>query len=369
MRSNALVVLCVVSLAACAREPVEPQPTPTPAAPQAPENDTKAARVDEAKPAAPGDAPAPPPAEAPPVAAEISDTRALVLNGDALVRLAPSGKTEPVIAVPKVQSCQVDDDYRVVWLVTDTELFAWDPADPKLQKVATGFAAPADGVVWQVQRAEPPSPFPVATAGNADGLEHCVALVIEMGTEPGVGGEAVAEGDREFYCFEEDTIGSSAPKLQAEEARVDAGYDAARLVGKALLVALEARRKAEGTRTRPPLNAPAAPKVTIDRARCEEDPEACGTAEYVGGDRLWWIVTDNSRGDFFHQTRQLYDSKASTFWNPATDTRDAEPGEGDELARLHASPDGTWGIHGDEILSLAEAKATGAFTGSFCGWQ
>lgn len=376
MRS--LIGLAVFASFGCPSPPetAEGKTAPTAAAHGEPTATAKPEAKPDAKsdaPVAPGAAVGDPAAKTPTEPdnpAEISEARALVLSGDALVRLAPSGKTETVVAAPDMRSCQVDDDYRVVWLVSTSEIFVWDLEDARLQKVVTGIVGPGDGIVWRVQRPEPPSPFPVATAGNADGLEHCIALVIDMGAAPGVSGEPVAEGDREVYCFEEeDTPDDAAPKLMADEARIEAGYDKARLVDAPLLAALDARRKDKGKRVRAPLVSPPPPAIAIDRARCEEDPESCGTTEYIGGGRLWWVVTDNSRGDFFHETRQLYDSTTRTFWNPATDERKATPLEGGESAELSASPDGTWAVFGDKILSLGDAKATGTLTGSFCGWQ
>jgi len=305
---------------------------------------------------------------------EISETRALVIADGELRRLAPSGKTEVIAKIPGVDECDVDEYHRVVWILSRSKIAAYDPSDRKIYPVAT-MTAPAEldfEFVWRVQYTAGPPPFPMETAGSADGLENCVALVLVVGDEPTVGGAVVGEGDREWYCFEGGDLPSedSMPPLLAEEAARKAIYDKAKLTDGDYLVGLAARRRKEGMRERPTLVAPEAPKVAIDRSRCDENPEDCGTARYLGGSRLWQVVTDNSRGDFYHETTQLYDSKAAVFWNPETDQRSPNAAtDEDEFFEIAASPDGTWGLIGDKILSLGEAKAVGSYEGGFCGWE
>jgi hypothetical protein len=67
---------------------------------------------------------------------------------------------------------------------------------------------------------------------------------------------------------------------------------------------------------------------------------------------------------------QLYDTIDKKFWDPATDTRRPKPADSaDEFAKVHVSPDGTWGVFGNAILSLDRAEKTGTFAGTFCGWE
>ena len=80
-------------------------------------------------------------------------------------------------------------------------------------------------------------------------------------------------------------------------------------------------------------------------------------------------MTANSRGDFFHETKELYDAKSKSYWNLSSGKRHHEPAEEEDSTPLEVSPDGKWGLYADKIVSLDEAKAIGTFAGSFCGWE
>jgi len=123
------------------------------------------------------------------------------------------------------------------------------------------------------------------------------------------------------------------------------------------------------------LVAPSAPKPKVDISLCDADPEDCGSATYLGGGRLWQVVTANSRGDYFHEDVQLYDSETGSFWNPDTKTRqkmpfdDNDPDVAPDLDKLQTSPDGTWALWGDTVLATADAELTDTrIDGLFCGW-
>jgi len=309
------------------------------------------------------------PVATPAVPADHATSRALVLADGELRKLAPGGTTEVVTAVPGVVGCDFDEDHGVVWLASARDLAAYDLSDGKVHPVTKGAVVvdDGDGLIWRVRHSSAPSPFPREVAGNADGLEHCVALVVDVDPRPSVGGMVVAEGDREFSCFVSDAEGDIVEgKLDVDEAPRKKGYDRATLVDSKFLVALATRRTIFPPEPAAP--APPAPKVKVDVDRCTEDAESCGRAEYVGGQRLWWIVVGNSRGDFFHEQRLLYDATTRTWWDPVHDRRESKPGEGDEGVALHASPDRSWGLIEGKILSLEDAAITGRWSGSFCGW-
>ena len=59
--------------------------------------------------------------------------------------------------------------------------------------------------------------------GGTDGLSFSVGLSISMEAEPGVGARVGCEGDKAWYCFEEDTIGESAGVLLNIELQIDPG--------------------------------------------------------------------------------------------------------------------------------------------------
>ena len=361
MRLALFAMLLAVACGGPAPEVAREQPTPTPA----PAPETKPIVEDATTGSEAASEPAP---RAQPKPIEPSLTRALVLTDGALKELAPNGRTADVAAVPGMLGCDLDDERNVVWLASARDLSAYDLDDGTLHPITKG-ASTVDGseLIWRVQRTDASSPIPVVLAGNADGLEHCAALVVELGETPSVHGTVVAEGDREVYCLADDGEGGVVQgKLGPEAAAQKRGYDRAKLVDAKYLVALAARPAL--AKTAEPA-APASPRVKVDVDRCTEEAEACGRAAYVGGGRLWWIVVGNSRGDFFHEERLLYDTKRRTWWDPFTDRRTTRPGEGQEGVVLFASPDRRWGLVEGRVLSLDDASATGEWSGSFCGWS
>lgn len=357
-----LALVSLLLAIACTREAAQDPPPPAreAAPPSPPEPAIVAAPTSEAD-----EEPAPPPRPQPRAP---STTRALVLVDGALQRLAPDGRTEPIAAVPDMLGCDLDDERNVVWLASARDLSVYDLDDGTLHRITKGASVleEGDALIWRVQRSDPSSPLPVVLAGNADGLADCVALVLELGDKPVVHGTIVAEGDREPYCFAEDADGGIvAGKLDAEAAARKRGYDRAKLVDAPYLVALAAR--AALPRPVEPASPPS-PHVKVDVDRCTEEAEACGRAEYVGGERLWWIVVGNSRGDFFHEERLLYDAKRQKWWDPITDRRASRAGEGREGVELFASPDRRWGLVEGRVLSLDDAMTTAEWSGNFCGW-
>ena len=323
----------------------------------------KAAEKLESKVDAPSDAK---PETKPETKPNLSTTRAIILADDALRRMTPSGKLERIVDATGYESCQVDRHHRVTWLAADTELGVYDPEDGRVQKIVVDI--PGGGRNWQVEFKAPDVSYPITAAGSAKEGTCNVGVVVRLGDQPRVRGGLIAEQD--WLCYDD------SEKLPAEDEKRKKAIDEAKLVGKEILVALEARRTKLGLSRRVQLKPPGpAPRVEVDKGRCEEEDEEdpfgdnCGAATYFGGGRLWSVTTDNGRGDLFHVTKQLYDTKTKTWWDPATDARTAQPGDGEEGRSFEVSPDGTWAILGDKVLSLTEAKVTGELPGTFCGWE
>lgn len=335
-----------------AEAPKAPEPKPEPDPASEAKADTKAA-----------------PEPAPP---EISKERALVLQGDAIYRLAPSGKTEKVVAAPGYDTCEVDDAHRVLWLASPTKIAAYDLVKGgEVAVVADGIQVHASlgdaDPVWSIQYDDGIAPFPIQVAGTANGLEDCSALVVSLGPKPKVAGRAVAEGDREVYCYKDE--GANGPVLTAEAQAVKETYDRAKLVNAPLLVAFDKRRHHFPPRAGPGRSPGPPPKLPVKASRCEVSPDMCGRASYVGGKRLWWVVTANSRGDFYHEDRELYDSKDKSYWDIDADLRFKEPRDTGAGFDLLVAPGGRWGLTGEKIVDLAEAKILGSVEGGICGWE
>lgn len=298
--------------------------------------------------------------------------RAVVVDAGALSSLDAAMHRTRLAAAPGAVDCEVDDVHGVVWLVAENGLAAFDLGDNKVHPVATFPAAPPGELAWQVLRPTTGSQPPTVAAGLRDGLQACVALALTIGPKPSAAAAFVADGDRQVYCFDDDDFDSPPFKraLPTEVAASKKAYDSTTLSDEAYLVRLAGRAGKAPRSPHATLAAPKAPKVEVDSTRCDADPEACGTASYVGGGRIWSVVTDNSRGDFFHETAQLYDTKSSEFWQPEGDVRSAKaPADPGDSTPVDVSPDGTWGVHQGKVLSLTDAKVTATLSGVLCGWQ
>jgi hypothetical protein len=313
--------------------------------------------------------PSPPPnAPAKPEMIE-SEIRALVLQDGALAKMGADGKTERIVAAPGVTECELDRVHHVVWLISDAQISAYDPDDAAVHPVVAVPSVPEDArdLTWRVRYVDDDPAYPRATAGNADGLDDCAALVLGVDDPPSLGGATVAEGDRVVYCTDDDED-SDADVPNAQTRAEISVYNEAKLVDPQFVSALRTRRSTRPVRARPRLEAPPAPKVAVDASNCIDSPEDCGEATYLGG-RLWSVVTANDRGDFFYEDTQLYDAETQSFWNPDNDTRTPEPVAEHDVGSFPVSPDGRWALYGEKILSLQHATVVGSYGGSFCGWE
>jgi hypothetical protein len=83
--------------------------------------------------------------------------------------------------------------------------------------------------------------------------------------------------------------------------------------------------------------APPKKKPAVDKKRCEE-ASTCGELTAIPGSPLWLVQTANSRGDYYHETRNL--------WDPATGEYVRR--DGAKLVRSKAvPPDGDAGTDTD----------------------
>lgn len=350
-------------------KPADPKPTdPKPADPKPADPKPPKPKPPETKPNSDDDS-----AVVAPVASTPQSTaHAFVMEQGVLRRLSADGTTRHAAKVPGATECDVDAEHGVVWLVTRDKIATFDLDDTKLHTVAThsAFAKAGDEFAWRIQLNDASAPYPRTLAGHANGMDSCVALAVSLGSKPSVGATIIAEGDREVFCFDDEDfdVEMSKRKLNVDERALQTAYNTAKLTNAAYLGVLDKRRKS-GRPSRPKLVAPPTPTVGVDKTRCDEAPDDCGNATYVGGGRLWSVVTDNSRGDFFYESTQIYDSTTKSFWDPGTDKRQGEaPVDGPDFT-INPSPDGVWGIYGDKVVALKKATTTSQFAGTVCGWE
>jgi hypothetical protein len=116
-------------------------------------------------------------------------------------------------------------------------------------------------------------------------------------------------------------------------------------------------------------------KPTVDPSQCE-DPSSCGALTAIPGSPLWLVQTANSRGDYYHETRELWDAATGEYIRrdgarlvrsktppPSTDTDT-------DYAGLRVSTSGVL-AHGGAVFDAAKVhyapRDPEAATHS-CGW-
>ncbi len=290
----------------------------------------------------------------------------ITLVGDELRRVNTDGESEVLASVPGATSCDVDRAHRVVWVQTASALSYYDLREKEVVSAITGLPAeatdPADAYTWRVQYRK--GDRPVTAAGTADGMEDCAALVVEVSDAPQARGVVVAEGDREVYCeayFDQESAEpvTDHPLLaQLSQASVDARA----------LVGLHVRREHLGVEDASPILPPSDPEPVVDPSRCEEVPEDCGKVTYLGGWRLYSVVTANSRGDFYHETSELFDVKTARYWDPVSGAFHDAPGSTEPPA-LDVIGGSQWAIVGNRIIDMSQLTEATTLEGQICGWQ
>ncbi len=235
-----------------------------------------------------------------------SGDHAYVADSSGLVEVSPSGTSE-VVASGSIGWCAADARSRVVWFVTDHGLAAFDLDDRRIHPVIAANLAVRDADNNQYGELAVILDWGKEKLGGEDRLAFDVGVSIAMTARPRLTMAMGCDGDRAVYCFDEHARPTPAIlALQAHAKRLvlaDRGY-----------VARLAERGAQRSLWSPPTTrAPAPPSPEVDRARCSEDPEQCGELTAVPAQSLWLVVTDNSRGDYFHQSRSLWDPATGEF--------------------------------------------------------
>lgn len=243
--------------------------------------------------------------------------RAYVAGPGGLVEVSTAGGSQ--VIAPAATWCDADARASVVWFVSPAGLQAFDLTDRRVHPVVRGAYGELEPIIdWGAQRlgGESKVLFDVGAALRL--ASGAPALELEMG----------CEGDRAVYCF-----GDDGATPTDEVARLRQAVGNLRLADPAYAAQL-ARRGARGSLWTPPPAPPAPParKPAVDRRQCE-DRSTCGALTAIPGSPLWLVQTANSRGDYYHETREL--------WDPATGEYVRQSGA--RLARTRAAPPDTTG--------------------------
>ena len=317
-----------------------------------------------ARPTGPVSEPAPVPAR--PAGAQ-SRHRGLVLANGELFHLAPNGQTQLLARAPAAEDCKVDAAHRVVWLKAKRGLSAFDLTDRKVKEVAR---VPVDVEFFQITYGSMDSPFPREAASTL-GEWDCVALRLDVGARPRLMGQGNDLAPHNG-CLQNE--GTPRERLaEASHRKLAKAYGTGTITNPGYVVKLHERRVKMGVRRRGKQASPAAPRVRVDKSRCE-DGDTCGEATYVGGNRVWWIETDNSFGDFGHYFKQLYDAKTAEYWDPRANKRAKQPfsanwDEEEGVLLFEVSPDAKWAVYTDKVLDLEAAAVAATYRGKFCGFK
>ena len=242
---------------------------------------------------------APIPAPAPAIAALPGDALAYVTDDTGLVEVGTTAGVSQVIAAPGVSWCGVDARGQVVWFVSEGGLQAFDLVDRRIHTIIAENLAQIEIIIdWGREK-----------LGGEDALEFDVGAAIGMTSAPTIKTVMGCDGDRAVYCFEDDGTTPTAAVVKAQQQAA-----ALRLVDAPYIASLAARG-ATGSLWAPPPMPPGLPsgKPVVPRKRCTEQPEDCGSLIAIPESPLWLVVTGNSRGDYDHEDRQLWDPRTGEF--------------------------------------------------------
>ncbi|HUQ05679.1 MAG TPA: hypothetical protein VM261_24415 [Kofleriaceae bacterium] len=284
-----------------------------------------------------------------------------------------TGKARALVPGANVSWCAVDDRARVVWFTTpegegDTFALHW-------------YDVVAGGASHTAFRGAPTGISEIiidhgdaGRIGGSDRVSFFVGVRVDLGAAPAVGAELGCDGDAWFYCYESSEDGNvdDAP-LRPEHDELRRAVDALALVERDALAALVERSR--GRALWPP--APPQPEESeaqqrvagVPDSRCPEEPDACGRATPLAGTPYWLVVIDNARGDFFHETRSLYDPATKRFFR-ADDPSVRSPAliDGAAVEGLYVSPSGAGGAIGGRVVDFRRGVVWQSDDASACGW-
>lgn len=299
--------------------------------------------------------PAPTQAPAVPALAGAGE-RAFVTSKDGLVEVSTEGATQ-VVARGEIDWCSSDARANVVWFTVKDGLYAFDLADRRTRPIIKGSLENITVIVdWGKEQ-----------VGGLDPVAFHAGVELAMTGTPKLSRRLGCEGDAMTYCYEDD-LKTPVSDLEATLKTVDTLK-----LADAMYVASIAKRGATASLWNPPPMPPKAPRSpSVPKAQCTEEPADCGTLAAIPGSPLWLVTTANSRGDFYHETRELYDPATSEFvrfTGTALERSKKSLGEGLDWEDLRISPSGTFTALGAVFTATKVLHAPALDeSGRSCGW-
>ncbi|HEY1552917.1 MAG TPA: hypothetical protein VGG28_34040 [Kofleriaceae bacterium] len=302
---------------------------------------------------------APPPAPIPtPIDAAVAPPieRAYVIDDTGLVEV--SAGSAHVIGSDAIAWCDADARANVVWYETGDGLFAFDLETRTSLPIIKGDLGQVEPIIdWGNEQ-----------LGGENKLELRVGIAIHMGSAS-LSTEIGCEGDAAVYCFQAD--GKTPSKELAAQQRIAKHLT---LVDRSVIARLAARGASRSLWTPPPMPTVAPKPPKIDPARCTEIPDDCGRLTAIPGSSLWLVATQNSRGDYFHETRELWDPATGEFVKAVKGriVRSKQPASEGEIttdyANMRVSPLGGLSFDGFVFDPHRVIYAPNDF-GKTCGWS
>jgi hypothetical protein len=278
---------------------------------------------------------------------------------DALIEIAGDTGEHQALVPEGVQWCEADARAGVVWFMTEHGLSVFDLDDRKVHDIIHGKLATLEMII----------DYPHERLGGTDAVDFRVGAKLTMTGTPAISLEMGCDGDAMYYCYEDDMTTPNAD-IARDQATVkaltfaDPPYVAAlasRAVGRSLWSPAPAPRK-------PP------PAPAVDVSQCTEEPTLCGHLLAVPGSPLWLVTVANSRGDFYHEARQLWDPTANEYIRVVDGklvrarTPNTDPVGWDDYRGMRISPTGVIQQRGDVFTPQKLVFHTGDDSGHACGW-
>jgi hypothetical protein len=233
-------------------------------------------------------------------------------EGIARVDLNGDGRGELVYEGGDVSHCIMDHRTGVLWFARAEEgagVADWYGIDMKEGKGAPVELARklTNGVAIEL---EFPDKARFGTHGSLDGN---ASPMLSLGEAPAIALFLGCDGDAGWSCYEDEDFSVLTEELREAKASIEA----ASLLNVDWLKEISARYRVPEVEK---IASTEGPKLgVVPEDRCLESPEDCGTSTAIHGTPYLRVITSNDRGDYYHETQQLYDSEAGEFFDPVRD--------------------------------------------------
>lgn len=250
--------------------------------------------------------------------------------------------------------CALDHRMGLLWFERGDEIYAWDlesPASLSVPKPIVSFGDEDQHVPLIIKHIDDQRWL------QPRHHQYQLALEIDLAAQPPRAVTSVGcSGDMSWFCYENNGEDEDEERLTEELAQSKASLDALSIQNASWLGQLATRAKGRAQyKAAPAQKEP--PSLELDRAPCDDDPEECGKALALPGMPYWAVVTENTRGDFYYESWQLYDPKTKQFFTPPYGPQ--KPGQAKPLSEVDLkmraiSPSGLAYFHSDVLVNLSK---------------